>query len=148
MDPDDTSVTETLVTEVNEESMADIDVVRRVYEAFEAHDLDGILALSDPECVITQDPSLPWGGRHAGHEGVTAFALSLVGTTDSVLSVESLFEADGRVIECGRTRGTVHSNGKEFDIAEVHVWTVRDGKVTEAHFAIDTPAMLLALDGG
>jgi ketosteroid isomerase-like protein len=125
--------------------MSDIDIVRRAYEAFAVQDLDGLLMLSDPDCVITQDPSLPWGGRHVGHEGVTAFALSLVGTIDSIVSVESLFEADGQVIECGRTHGTVRSNGQAFDIPEVHVWTVSEGKVIEAHFAIDTPAMLSAL---
>jgi len=125
--------------------MPDIDIVRRAYEAFAIQDLDGLLALSDPECVITQDPSLPWGGRHVGHEGVTAFALSLVGTIDAIVSIESLFDADGQVIECGRTQGTVRSNGQAFDIPEVHVWTVGDGKVIEAHFAIDTPTMLSAL---
>jgi ketosteroid isomerase-like protein len=125
--------------------MSGIDVIRQVYEAFAAHDLDRLLALSDPACVITQDPSLPWGGRHVGHEGVTAFALALIGTTDSVVTVGSLFEADGRVIQCGRTSGTVRANGETFDLPEIHTWTVRDGKVTEAHFAIDTPAMLTAL---
>jgi len=30
-------------------------------------------------------------------------------------------------------------------VPEVHVWTLRDGKVTAAEFYIDTPAMLSAL---
>jgi ketosteroid isomerase-like protein len=125
--------------------MSDIEIVEQVYRAFEAQDLDGLLALSDTACVITQDPRLPWGGRYVGHDGVAAFALSLVGTTDSAVTVASLFEADGQVIQCGRTRGTVRANGNAFDVPEVHVWTVRDGKVVEAHFAIDTAAMLAAL---
>jgi ketosteroid isomerase-like protein len=125
--------------------MSDIEIVKRVYLAFEAQDLDGVLALSDPQCVITQDPLLPWGGRFVGHDGVTAFALALIGTTDSAVTEQSLFEADGQVIQCGRTRGTVRSNGNAFDVPEVHVWKVRDEKVIEAHFAIDTPAMLVAL---
>ena len=50
-----------------------------------------------------------------------------------------------RCFQCGRTRGTVRANGAAFDVGEVHIWTVRDGKVVAAHFAIDTEAMLDAI---
>src|ERR1700736_4071610 len=122
--------------------MTNVEIIRQVYEAFATQDLDALLALSSPACVITQDASLPWGGRHLGHEGVTNFALTLVGAIDSTVTIEALFEADGHVIQYGRTRGTVRSNGKAFDVPEVHAWRVEDGKVVEAHFALDTPAML------
>jgi ketosteroid isomerase-like protein len=122
-----------------------LSVIRQVYAAFEAQDLEALLALSAPDIVITQDPALPWGGRHVGHEGVTNFALALVGASDSAVTSDSIFEADGQVIQCGRTRGTVRASGKRFDVPEVHVWTLRDGLVVEAHFAIDTAAMLVAL---
>jgi uncharacterized protein len=125
--------------------MSDIEVVEAVYAAFEAQDLEALLALSDAEVVVTQDASLPWGGRHVGHEGVTNFAFALIGTIDSSLSMDAMFEADGQVIQVGRTKGTVRANGKEFDVPEVHRWTVRNNKVVKAHFAIDTPAMLKAL---
>jgi len=49
------------------------------------------------------------------------------------------------VIQVGRTRGTVVATGPPFDIAEVHRWTVRDGRPVRAHFSIDTPAMLAVL---
>jgi ketosteroid isomerase-like protein len=122
-----------------------IEIIKRIYGAFEHQDLDAMLTLTDPDCVITQDASLPWGGRHVGHEGATTFASALIGATDSAVTVESLFHADDQVIQCGRTKGTVRANGKAFDIPEVHVWTLKDGKVVAAHFAIDTPAMLEAL---
>ena len=53
--------------------------------------------------------------------------------------------ADGEVYQVGRTRGTVVGSGTTFDVAEVHRWTIRDGKAVRAHFAIDTAAMLDAL---
>ena len=56
-----------------------------------------------------------------------------------------MFAADDEVIQCGRTKGTVRANGAAFDIPEVHRWKLRDGKAVEAHFAIDTAAMLEAL---
>lgn len=122
-----------------------IEVITQIYEAFARQDLEDLLTLVDPDCVVTQDASLSWGGRHVGHDGVTALALALLGSTDSAVIVESLFEADGQVIQCGRSKGTVRANGAAFDIPEVHIWTLKDGKVVAAHFAIDTPAMLAAL---
>ena len=126
-------------------TIENIEIVKQIYGAFARQDLDSLLTLVDPDCVVTQDTSLPWGGRHVGHDGVTAFAFALMGTTDSAVIVESLFEADGQVIQCGRSRGTVRANGKPFDIPEVHIWTLKDGKIVAVHFAIDTPAMLAAL---
>jgi uncharacterized protein len=122
-----------------------INLITQVYEAFAQQDLDALLALVDPDCVVTQDESLPWGGRYVGHDGVTTFAFGLLGALDSAVAMEALFEADGQVIQCGRTKGTVWANGNAFDIPEVHVWTLKEGKVVAAHFAIDTPAMLAAL---
>jgi ketosteroid isomerase-like protein len=122
-----------------------IEIIKTIYEAFAQQDLATLLALVDPACEITQDASLPWGGRHVGHDGVATFAVALVGAIDSTVTIESLFEADGQVIQCGRTKGNVRANGNGFDVPEVHIWTLREGKVVAAHFAIDTPAMLAAL---
>jgi ketosteroid isomerase-like protein len=126
---------------------SEIDVVRSVYDAMAERDLERLFALIDPECVVTQDAALPWGGRHEGHEGFAQFGMALTGAIDSAVSTESLFMADGDVIQVGRTKGTARESGKQFDIAEVHRWTVRDGKVVRAHFSIDTAAMLEALSG-
>ena len=123
--------------------MSDIEVVQAVYAAMAARDLPRLFELIDAECVITQDARLPWGGRHVGHEGFTTFALALTGTITSVVTTDEMFEADG--VQVGHTRGTVNANGAEFDIAEVHRWTVREGRALAAHFSIDTPAMLAAI---
>lgn len=125
--------------------MSDIEVVREVYAAMAARDLERLLELLDPSCTVTQDPALPWGGRHVGHDGFAAFGLTLATTIDSKVTTDALFAADGDVFQCGRTRGTVRATGARFDIPEVHRWTVRDGTVVAAAFAIDTAAMLEAL---
>ena len=129
-------------------SNADIDVVRRVYEAMAERDVERLLELIDPAIVVTQDEALPWGGRFDGHDGFAAFAAALTGAIDSKVTTDAMFTADGEVIQVGRTRGVTKASETEFDIAEVHRWTVRDGKAIAAHFAIDTPAMLRALGGG
>jgi ketosteroid isomerase-like protein len=125
--------------------MSDLEVVQAIYDAMAARDIPTLLDLVDPGCVITQDERLPWGGRFVGHDGLAAFAAALTGNIASAVTTEAMFEADGDVIQCGRTRGTVVATGNAFDIPEVHRWTVRDGKAVAAHFSIDTPGMLDAL---
>jgi ketosteroid isomerase-like protein len=127
--------------------MTSVDVVRDIYAGMAAKDIEALVALVHPDCVITQDARLPWGGRHVGHEGFGNFALALMGTIDSAVTIEALFTADDEVIQFGRTRGTVLANGASFDIPEVHRWTIRDGQAIAAHFAIDTEAMLHAING-
>ena len=122
--------------------MSNIEIIRELYRAFETEGLDRILELCDADCVVTQDGALPWGGRYEGLDGVATFGLALGGTIDSVVTADSMFEAGDRVIQSGRSRGTVLATGAEFDVPEVHVWTLRDGKVTAAEFYSDTHAML------
>ena len=132
------------------ERVADVEVVRSFYDAMAARAFDRLFALVDPDCVITQDARLPWGGRYEGHDGLATFALLLVGTVESALTIDAIFESDGEVIEVGRTRGKVLASGVTYDIPQVHRWMVRGGKVVTAHFATDTDTMLsvLAEPGG
>jgi uncharacterized protein len=128
--------------------VTDVEVVQAIYAALGARDVDRLFSLVDPAIVLTQDDRLPWGGRFEGHEGFADFAARLTGTIASQVTTDAMFEADGDVVQAGRTKGTVVATGAAFDVAEVHRWTVRDGRAVRAHFAIDVPAMLEALAAG
>ena len=125
--------------------MSNIEIIRELYQAFATQGLDRVLELCDPDCVVTQDGALPWGGRYEGLDGVATFGLALGATIHSVVTADALFEAGDRVIQCGRSRGKVLATDVAFDMPAVHVWTLRAGKVTAADFYIDTHAMLDAL---
>ena len=127
--------------------MSNITIVEELYRAFETGGLDRVLELCDPDCVVIQAGALPWGGRHEGLHGVATFGATLGGTVHSVITTDALFEAGDRVIQTGRSRGNVLSTSVEFDVPEVHVWTIRNGKVAAAEFYVDTPAMVAALEG-
>src|SRR5687768_6263257 len=99
--------------------MSEIEVVEEIYQALAARNFDRLFELIDDECVITQDPALPWGGRYVGHDGVAKFAMALVYHIDSTVTAEASFMADGDVIEYGRTRGYVLANNVQFDFPEV-----------------------------
>ena len=125
--------------------MTDIEVVEAIYAAMHDRDVPRLIELIDEKVVITQDSRLPWGGRFEVLEGFARFAELLTGTITSAVTHEMLFTADGDVIQVGHTRGTVNESGKPFNIAEVHRWTIQDGKAVRAHFSIDTPGMLAVL---
>ena len=124
---------------------SDVEVVNDVYAAMTGGDVVRLFELFHEDCVITQDQRLPWGGRHVGHDGLATFGLLLRDAIQSSVTTDAVFAADGDVIQVGRTAGTTVATGTPFDVAEVHRWTIRDGRVVAAHFSIDTPAMLAAL---
>lgn len=126
--------------------MDDIEVVEAIYAAMAVRDFDAVFELLDPTIVVTQDDRLPWGGRYEGHDGFASFGAALGANVDSKVTTDAIFEADGDVIQMGHTRGTAVATGAAFDCGEVHRWTIREGRAVRAHFSIDTPAMLAALD--
>jgi ketosteroid isomerase-like protein len=126
-------------------SASPIDIAQTIYEGFSRNDLDTVLALCAADIVVIQDPALPWGGTFHGSAGVSEFAAKLITTIDSSIEAEQLFQAGDRVVQYGRTTGTIRASGAAFDISECHLWTIRDGFVHRAEFLIDTAAMLLAL---
>ena len=119
--------------------------IQRVYDALAARDASAIQEVFAPDVTIRQSPDLPWGGDYEGHDGAFTFFLTLVEHIESQVTTESLFAAGNHVVQTGRTRGTVRANGASFDIPEVHVWELRDGKVVRYQVYIDTPAMLEVL---
>jgi ketosteroid isomerase-like protein len=123
-------------------------LVRRMYDAFATRDLDAIVAIVGPDIEITQTALLPWGGEYRGLEGLAAFFGKLTENITSAVTPHAIYSAGDRVVQAGRTAGTVNASGTAFDIDEVHILTVRDGKVVRFEAHIDTPAMLAALGTG
>jgi ketosteroid isomerase-like protein len=126
--------------------MNEVAVVEAVYDAFARADLQRIMELFAPDCVVYQSPALPWGGTHEGHDGLVIFLLALSQTIASTPEHEHLVaDGDGHVSQVGRTRGTVKATGAAFDLFENHVWTVRDGRIARFEVYLDTAGMLAAL---
>ncbi len=126
---------------------ADAAVVAEVYAAFGRGDLARIAELFADDVVLTQSPALPWGGTHTGPSGLAALLGTLRAHLESTPVTEQLFaDGAGRVVQVGRTRGTVRANGAAFDVPEVHVWTVAGGRVQRLEAYLDTPALREAMD--
>lgn len=122
-----------------------VDLVHRLYAALAAVDLDTILQIFDPDVEVHQTDELPWGGDFQGHEGLGRFFGLLREHITSTVTIQTVYAAGYEVVQFGRTSGTVNATGNPFDVQEMHLLTVRDGKVVRFEAHIDTPAMVEAL---
>ncbi|MFG1874821.1 nuclear transport factor 2 family protein [Sphaerisporangium sp. NPDC049003] len=125
-------------------SDSNVDIIKRVYDAFQTRDFGVIGEVFDPQVEIHQSERLPWGGHFKGHEGAVAFFTGLLGHIDPRLTVEQIIDAGDHVVEIGRTIGHTTA-GAPFDLPETHVWELSGGKIVRMEIYIDTPAMLAIL---
>ncbi len=126
-------------------SATPLQLVRDIYDGFARRDVEALLSAIDDDIVITQDPALPWGGRYVGRDAALEFFGALITHVDTAVTIEGLFAAGDDVVQYGRSRGTVRATGVPIDVAECHIWTIRDGRAVEARFYIDSDATLAAL---
>jgi ketosteroid isomerase-like protein len=136
------------IKEEQQDSSAPIDVVKATYAAFARGDFPAIMSLYEPDCVLDQSSVLPWGGTYHGYTGLQQFFASLTNAIDTVIVDETLFEAGDKVVSIGRTKGVSRGSGAAFELPAVHVYTIRNGKISRFEAYVDTPAMLHAVGGG
>ena len=99
--------------------------VARFQKAFDAQDVDAIMAAMTPDCVF-EDTAPPDGVRHTGAAAVrAAWEALFAASPDGVFTTEDTIEAGDRVVVRWRYDwGDGHVRG-------VDVFTVRDGLVAE-----------------
>lgn len=99
--------------------------VHRFNTAFDAKDVDAIMAAMTPDCVF-EDTTAPDGTRHVGAAAVrTAWQTLFAGSPDARFTVEELVAAGDRVVQRWRYDwGEGHVRG-------VDLFAVRDGRVAE-----------------
>lgn len=122
-----------------------LNIVQYIYANFLDRNFPAIFAFVAPDFEMVQTDLLPWGGVHRGHAGLQEFFSKLAAHIESELQINHFIEAGDNVVAVGELPGRVKSNSREFLINIVHVWTVKDGKVTRMEAYIDTPTILEAL---
>jgi ketosteroid isomerase-like protein len=124
---------------------SDVAVVRAFYEAAARRDVDAILDLLDPEVVLRAPESLPWGGTFHGHEGVQEFFGKLAEEpVENRREVQEYLDAGDRIIVQLRLFGRAKGGVTETEVPEIHVWTVRSGKLVDLEAIFDTATALRA----
>jgi ketosteroid isomerase-like protein len=134
-------------TQTSDNSDFSVTVVRGFYETLLSGKLEAILGLIDPQVEWRSPESLPWGGIFHGHEGFREFFGKLVGQPVEWRREEREYlSAGNRVVVLLRTFGRRKGRETEFEVPEVHIWTVRNGKILGLEAYFDTAMFLGALD--
>jgi ketosteroid isomerase-like protein len=129
-----------------------IAVVRKLFEAVAHRDPAEVFGAYHPDIVISEAPSLPYGGEYRGREGAIRHAEGFRSTWDryqpeAIRNLEPEFLALGdRVIVLWRFRAQGETRGS-IDLPVVSIYRLREGRIVESrmlHF--DTAALLQFLD--
>jgi|tagenome__1003787_1003787.scaffolds.fasta_scaffold20816595_1 ketosteroid isomerase-like protein len=121
------------------------DVARTGYAAFAAGDIPGVLALFTDDVVWTTPSSVPFGGVYAGPQGAGEFFTKLPQNFAELnVQPQRYIEAGDTVVVPGRHRGRTQA-GKAFDVPFVHLWTLRNGKVSAFTEVMDSAPVVQAL---
>jgi ketosteroid isomerase-like protein len=110
-------------------SEANVELIRAVYDRFQAGDEDGALALLDPAVEVHDRPEIPDPQVYHGHEGVLASLQVSQDTFEGLtLAPEEYVDVGDRVVVVFRFQGTGRGSGIPIDERLVHLWTIRGGK--------------------
>jgi ketosteroid isomerase-like protein len=130
--------------------MSNVDIVRRSYDAFSRHDMDGVMGDMHPEIVWEQAQGLPHGGIYHGLEEVKRNIFDPLDEewwNEFTADPDEFLDAGRNVAVIGRYRGTAKSTGKQLDVPFVHIWTLEGEKAIRFRQYLDTAGWIGALQG-
>lgn len=130
-------------------SAQNVEVVRGIYEAIASGDVPAFLGALDPEVELRSPESLPYGGTYRGPQevGERYFGTFMQLFEEFRFEADELIDAGDRVIGIARLSGRARESGATFETLSLQVWTVRDGKVAQLVYMVDTAKVLAALSG-
>jgi uncharacterized protein len=131
-------------------AMAPADVIDALYAALRAGDTDGVIALlSDDVVMVVPGPdglgaAGEWRGHHGARECFRRLGEGHV--TERLDFLERVAEGP-YVVSRLHVIAVARATGRRFESDIVHLFTVRDGKVTRLLDFFDTAALVTAYRG-
>ena len=122
-----------------------LDIVRDAYTAFGRGDLDGLVALLDPQVLwrTPGPPDLPTAGVRRGVAAVREFFGLLLNTFDMQdFRPAEFLTAGDKVVVLGTSREGPKGSGRLVDFRWVHIFTCRNGKIVEFEEPADVSALV------
>ena len=107
-------------------------MLQQITTAFDAHDLDGIMAhIADDAVFEGPRGTEPWGTRVVGHAAVReAFAARFAGIPDIRYQGDAHFVDGDRGASEWTLSGTT-TDGERIEVRGCDLWTFRDGQVVK-----------------
>lgn len=123
-------------------------IVRDYFQALGAGDLEKALGLASEDFTFILEGTTTYSGTYSGQEAVKGFFATIAGAIDFENGVEveiqdMIAEGDKVVVQ---SAGTMTStSGKPYNNRYCHIFTVRDGKITQDNEYLDTALVTAAL---
>lgn len=127
-------------------SKENIEVVKKLFEAVERRDREGVFGAYDENIVIRESESLPYGGEYHGLNGALEHAQGYRKVWDNRQTATeqkmspTILDAGDYVIVLWRQRAA--HGGKNFDSSAASVYKLENGKIIESEMFQDTAAVL------
>jgi len=123
--------------------MTPLELIEELYRCFREKDFAGFAAICAPDLEWIQCAGFPGGGRHVGVEAVIEEVFKKNRSTwlGFAFQREEILASGDTVVVIGRYGGQHHKTGKSMEVAAVHVYDVRDGKVWRFRMIADTKPM-------
>jgi ketosteroid isomerase-like protein len=123
-------------------------IVRRLQEAYNRHDVDGVLAELDEHVSWEVPEVLPLGGAHVGHDEMRTFLNAAFSAfPDPRIEPGEIVDAGHLVVYVGRFTAVAPA-GRTLSVATVFVFEVANGRITRMREFSDTAAILTFAKGG
>ncbi len=121
-----------------------VEVVRGAYEAFGRGDVAAVLGAMADDIEWHEAEGMPYGGVYHGGEAVAQNVFGPISQDipDFAVTPEEFIASGDAVAAVARYTGTGKATGKQLDLPVVHVWNVRNGKITQFRQFIDTVKFL------
>jgi ketosteroid isomerase-like protein len=112
-------------------SQQNVELHRRLIDAYNARDTDAFVALCDPEIEVYSVFAAPGGAAYHGHDGVRQWHRDLEETWGDGLRVEpeTFFDLGERTLVFSVLHGRALQSGTEAVMQNAQVATVRDGLI-------------------
>lgn len=125
---------------------SNVATISHFYDALDAGNIPGILTLLDEHVEWQTPTSLPYGGLFHGHAGFQNFLGKLIAQpVEFRREIREVLDAGDRIVVLLRFYARPKGGAAEFEVPEVHVWTVRNGRISRLEAYPDTAMVLRAL---
>jgi uncharacterized protein len=108
---------------------ANVEALRRGYEALNRGDLSVVVELLDPDLEWHEPAPSPDAGSHKGRDSFERFFRGWIDSFDGFrVEPEQVVERDDKLIAIVHQSGRGRTSGVEVDARLAHVWTIEDGR--------------------